>query len=145
MEPRICVCVSARQRAWGQRGLLTSTSCLVRMLHICSGSIFCYSSVLLCFCRYRIRCNRLFWRARTLRMSNFAFQDRYSSSSKTEVNKNQLLGTTLCVSWRHSSQDWGVGVGVGVWKKTSHRHSALPSSSLCPCPALIYSCHRNRG
>lgn len=145
MEPRICVCVSARQRAWSQRGLLTSTSSLVRMLHICSGSVFCYSSVLLCFCHYRIRCNRLFWRVPTLRMSNFAFQDRYSSSYKAEVNKNQLLGTTLCVSWRHSSQDWGVGVGVGVWKKMSHRHSALPSFSLCPCPALIYSCHGNRG
>lgn len=112
MEPRGCVCLSARQRAWGQRELLTSTSCLVRMLHMCTGSVFCYSSVLPCFCCYRIRRNRLFWRAPTLSMSNFAFQDRYSSSSKTEVDKNQLLGTPLCVSWRHSSQDWGLGSGV---------------------------------
>lgn len=42
----LCVSVfAARQWAWGQRGILTSTSCLVRILHICTGSVFCYSSV----------------------------------------------------------------------------------------------------
>ena len=124
MEPRVCVCLSARQRAWGQRELLTSTSCLVRMLHMCTGSVFCYSSVLPCFCCYRIRRNRLFWRAPTLSMSNFAFQDRYSSSSKTEVDKNQLLGTPLCVSCPLS--------GLGPW--VTFNSPPLPVTLFLTCP-----------